>query len=72
MSLLLHGCLISCSAAETKDRFNYSVLEPIAYRGGLHRRYYCDVDRRATCRQSSELDIKLRKFKRAENFTDVA
>jgi len=34
MSLLLHGCLVSCPVAETKDRFNYSVPEPVAYRGG--------------------------------------
>lgn len=47
MSLLLHGCLISCSVAETKDRFNYSVPESVAYRGGLRRRYtiamYTDI-----------------------------
>lgn len=68
MSLLLHGCLISCSLAETKDRFNYSVPEPVAYRGGLRRRYYCDVGGPG---QSFGLDMKLREFKRAENFTDV-
>lgn len=55
--------------AETKDRFNYSVPEPDAYRGGLRRRSLLDAS--TTFQQFSGLDIKLYKFKLTRNFTDV-
>lgn len=73
MSLLLHGCCsrVFLLVAETKDRLNYSVLEPDAYRGGLRRRSRLERDASMTFRQFSGLDIKLREFKLTRNFTDV-